>query len=294
MIDEIRRPEMLKNRMGSDNNELTLQPGFVELQTEYMRLFKSNKELLANMYYAKHVQQGILPNVRHFQRLFSDYFVMYKPQNIIGGDLYWICKKGNIIYFAVGDCTGHGVSGAMLSVMALGFLNYLVLGKDFSEVGEVLQELDKKWIEAFQQGDEAGYNNDWLEIGLCAFNLDTRELQFSGAFNKLVYIENNELKELIGNKFPIGGWQLEKSRQYNTYTITISEGTAVYLFTDGFKDQFGVATKKRYSSRNLRNLLLRSSAFPMEKQGKLIDHEFDLYRGSEDQTDDVCMMGIRL
>ena len=144
---------------------------YKELHAEYHKLYADNKGLIQSMHYAAYVQQGILPQERHFERLFTDYFVMYKPQSIIGGDLYWIGQKGKLKIFAVGDCTGHGMSGALLSVLALSFLNYLVLGKDFVNIGEVLDSLDKKWIETFQQGIELGYNNDWMEIGIGAFNL---------------------------------------------------------------------------------------------------------------------------
>ena len=135
---------------------------YKELHAEYHKLYADNKGLIQSMHYAAFVQQGILPQERHFERLFTDYFVMYKPQSIIGGDLYWIGQKGKLKIFAVGDCTGHGMSGALLSVLALSFLNYLVLGKDFVNIGEVLDSLDKKWIETFQQGIELGYNNYWM------------------------------------------------------------------------------------------------------------------------------------
>ncbi|MHB8261489.1 MAG: PP2C family protein-serine/threonine phosphatase [Bacteroidia bacterium] len=175
-----------------------------ELHTKYRKLYNDNKGLIDNMNYAALVQQGILPQERHFDRLFTDYFVMYKPQSIIGGDLFWVGQKGNYKIFAVGDCTGHGTSGALLSVLALSFLNYIVLGKKFDLIGVVLDKMDKKWIKTFQQGFELGYNNDWLEIGIGAFNAETRELQYAGAFNKLTYFVNDELYEIIGNKYPMG------------------------------------------------------------------------------------------
>ncbi|MGL4597048.1 MAG: PP2C family protein-serine/threonine phosphatase, partial [Bacteroidia bacterium] len=164
---------------------------YQQLRKEYDSLVKTNKDLLDSIYYAESVQRGILPHERHFRRLFNDYFVIYKPQGIIGGDLYWIGGKGTKRFFAVGDCTGHGVSGAILSVMAVSFLNYIVLGKDFSDVGDVLDELDKKWIETFHQGTEFGFNNDWLEIGICSFDTETRELQFAGAYDNLYVFQNN-------------------------------------------------------------------------------------------------------
>jgi serine phosphatase RsbU (regulator of sigma subunit) len=264
------------------------------LQNEYKKLYKSNKELLDSIYYAESVQKGILPSDRHFKRLFKNYFIIYKPKGIIGGDLYWVGQKGKIKYFAVGDCTGHGVSGAILSVMALSFLNYVVLGKEFNSIGDVLHELDKKWIETFHQGVEFGFNNDWLEIGICSFNEDTRELQFSGAYNKLIYVHEKEIKEIVGNKFPIGGWQIEKSRDYEIHSLVLKENTSVYLFSDGFKDQFGHKIKKRYSSKQLKDALLRASELKMSEQKNYLENEFNCWKEGEEQTDDVCILGLLL
>lgn len=279
--------ELTKKRMEEAFN-------YNSLQKKYDKLYKSNKELLDSIYYAESVQRGILPHDRHFKRLFEEYFVLYNPQGIIGGDLYWIGQKGHLKYFAVGDCTGHGVSGAILSVMALNYLNYIVLGKEFNELGEVLQELDKKWIETFHQGSELGYNNDWLEIGICSFNEETKELQFAGAFNKLIYIVKDQLKEIMGNKFPIGGWQLETKREYTTHYITVESPTIFYLYSDGYKDQFGSENRKRYSSKRMKALFLRNSSNSLQMQAAELQFELDKWRGTEDQTDDVCVLGIKL
>ncbi|HEX7412611.1 MAG TPA: SpoIIE family protein phosphatase [Bacteroidia bacterium] len=267
---------------------------YKELHTEYHKLYNNNKELIDSMHYAAFVQQGILPQERHFERLFTDYFILYKPQSIIGGDLYWVGQKGGLKIFAVGDCTGHGMSGALLSVLALSFLNYIVLGKEFDLIGEVLDEMDKKWIETFQQGIELGYNNDWMEIGIVAFNAETRELQYAGAFSKLTYFINDNMHEVIGNKYPIGGWQLEKNRSFNTHKITLPPDTTLYLSSDGFKDQFGYASGKRYGSRRLKTFLQELAKLDMQQQKIKIEQEFTLWKGIEEQTDDVCVMGVKL
>jgi serine phosphatase RsbU (regulator of sigma subunit) len=267
---------------------------YKELRVEYTKLYQSNKELTDNMYYAAFVQQGILPQDRHLKRLFSEYFVIYHPQNIIGGDLYWVCRKNEWQIFAVADCTGHGVSGALLSVLAVSFLNYLVLGKEFVSLGKVLEELDRKWIETFQQGVELGYNNDWMEIGICAFNSKTRELRYSGAFNNLVYMADDKVKTLPGNRYPIGGWQLEQQRSFNDHSVILPENTMLYLYTDGIKDQFGDFSKKRFSSKRFTQLLKNVNHLPSHRQKEKIETEFNFWKGEEPQTDDVCLMGVRL
>ena len=273
---------------------LTEEITYTELHTEYLRLYQNNKGLLDSMHYAAFVQQGILPQERHFKRLFSDYFILYKPQLIIGGDLYWVGQKGSLKIFAVGDCTGHGISGALLSVLALSFLNYLVLGKDFQQIGEVLNEMDKKWIETFQQGIELGYNNDWMEIGIGAYDEESGILQYAGAFSKLSYVIDGEVKELIGNKYPIGGWQLEQERDFKTQKIVLPRQSKIYLYSDGFKDQFGFNTGKRYGSKRLKNLIGKVSNLPLPEQKYLIEKEFTAWKSIEEQTDDVCLMCLSL
>ncbi len=266
----------------------------IDLKTEYDKLFKSNNELLNSIYYAESVQQGILPQERHLNKIFSDYFVIYQPQGIIGGDLFWVGQKGKTKYFAVGDCTGHGVSGAMLSVLALSFLNYLILGKDFKMMGEVLSELDKKWIETFNHDSDLVYSNDWLELGLCSFNEETRELQFAGAFNKLTIINNGKSSEILGNKFPIGGWQLEKSRVFTTHTLKLEEPTNIYLYSDGFKDQFGFLTQKKFSHRKFIELLQSLQGFSLREQKQIINNTLKNWKNKLEQTDDICVLGIKL
>jgi serine phosphatase RsbU (regulator of sigma subunit) len=267
---------------------------FLQLQIEYQQLFRNNKELMDGIHYAQLIQQGILPQDRHLKRIFEEYFVIYKPQSIIGGDLYWVGQKDKLRIFAVADCTGHGVSGALLSVLALSFLNYVILGKQFSEPHEVLEELDKKWIETFHQGMEFGFDNDWMEIGLCAFNTETRELQYSGAFNKLTCICNGELTTRYGSRYPIGGWQLEKSRTYENHSLFLPENSMVYLHTDGFKDQFGFGSGKRYGSKRLGALIESVASLPAQEQKLKMEAELEAWKGLELQTDDICMMGVRL
>lgn len=265
-----------------------------ELKIEYAKLFNTNKELLDSMYYASFVQGGILPHERHLKRVFSEYFVLYQPQKVIGGDLYWVAQKDDWKFFAVGDCTGHGISGALLSVLGLSFLNYIVLGKEYFSPGMILEELDKKWIETFQQGVELGYSNDWMEIGLCAFNEKTRELQYSGAFSKLFYIHDDKINCIEGNRYPIGGWQLELNRKFDVHSAILPKNAMLYLFSDGYKDQFSNSGNKRFGSKNFIRLLSGVHSLSADLQKEEIEKVHVDWKGKEEQTDDICVMGVRL
>jgi serine phosphatase RsbU (regulator of sigma subunit) len=276
------------------SNKVLEDISFQTLKEEYSRLYLSNKETLDGIYYAATVQQGLLPQERHFKRNLDNYFVLYRPQQIIGGDLYWIGSKNDVVYFATADCTGHGVSGAMLSVLAISFLNYILLGKEHEHLGEILSELDKKWIETFDFSLEYVFDNDWMEISLVAFNSKTRELKFSSANSNAFVINGEDCQELKGAPYPIGGWQLEKNRVFNEQTLILQENTMVYLGSDGFKDQFGGDQNKRFTKKRLKSLLTEVSALPIPIQKKRLETAFENWKGAQSQTDDLCIMGICL
>lgn len=258
----------------------------------YKELVKENEELKESLYYAHSVQQGLMPQKRHFEKLGNPWFVFNTPAKIIGGDFYWIGKKGEWEYYAVGDCTGHSLSGAMLSSMAIGFLNYLVYSKEFSKIGEVLDELDKKWIEAFKHGDEEEPNNDWLEIAIVAYNSDEKKLQFASSKRKAIIATQMGTKELTGSKFPIGGWQIENNRIYQTQELEIEKPFSVYLFSDGFQDQFGGPNNKRLGFTRMCAILGLLYGLPAGQKESTLRKAFLDWKGTRLQTDDVCLMGV--
>ena len=276
------------------SNEILKDIPYSELKGAYHQLEKKNKDLLDGLYYAAFVQQGLMPQERHFEKLNHPYFIYYNPLQIIGGDFFWIGKKEDWCFYAVGDCTGHGVSGAMLSSLAIGFLNYVVYAKQYDNIGDILTEIDKKWLETFKRNEEEDVNNDWLELTIIAFNRKTRQLQFTGAMGSIVMINDNNLERMQGNHFPIGGWQIEKTRIYQTITLEVKSGTKIYMFSDGFKDQFGGLNDKRLGSNSFKKLLLSISKHSMRHQREELDSHFLQWKGNTEQTDDVCVMAIEL
>lgn len=264
------------------------------LKEEYKKLYDYNKELIDSIYYAASVQQGLLPHERHFKRCFENFFILYKPQQIIGGDLYWVGRKNNRVYFAIADCTGHGVSGALLSVLAVSFLNYLILGKATNDLGSVLAELDKKWLETFNYSADYLFDNDWMEISLASFDLNTRLLRFSGAKSKINIIHNNRLITLKGDNYPIGGWQIERNRKFTQQEMFLEPDTQLFLNTDGFQDQIGGPKNKRITSSRLNNFLLSMANDDCQLQKFKLETLFEQWKGNHTQTDDMCIMGIKL
>jgi serine phosphatase RsbU (regulator of sigma subunit) len=245
-----------------------------------------------SLIYAQTIQYGLLPKPRHFQKHFKNHFVFYKPQDKIGGDFYWLTSKDDTIYFALADCTGHGVSGAMLSVLGISLLNY-VIQKNFDKVGEYLTELDKKWIETFNtELSDSQYNNDWLEITLISFNTHTREFQYACGGGEFSIHQNNTIETYRGNNYPIGGWQIEKNRTFDTYTINLEENARVYFFSDGLKHQFDSEDQKKFSRKRLMEVLKQTHLLSMDEQQEFLEFVFDTWKGNTKQTDDVSFIGV--
>lgn len=249
-------------------------------------------EIDSSLLYAQTIQNGLLPKERHFKKCFKDYFVFYKPQNKIGGDFYWLSQKENLIYFAMADCTGHGISGAMLSVLGISLLNY-VIQKNYSQLGDYLNELDKKWIETFSNdASDLQFNNDWLELTLVSYNIDTKVLEYTSASGEFAIYQDNEIKLYKGNSFPIGGWQLETNRQFNTYQLPLLPDAKLYFFSDGFKHQFNFDNTKKFGKKQLLNLIEANSHLDLKQQSELYQFVFQEWKLQTHQTDDVSLIGF--
>ncbi|MBI2720956.1 MAG: SpoIIE family protein phosphatase [Bacteroidetes bacterium] len=266
-----------------------------ELKGAYHKLEKTNKDLIDGLYYAAFVQQGLMPQERHFRKLMQPYFVYYNPLQIIGGDFFWIGKKEDWCFYAVGDCTGHGVSGAMLSSLAIGFLNYVVYSKNFEKIGDILTEIDKKWIETFNHHQDIDVNNDWMEISLVAYNSKTMQLQFTGAGSNILIIDaDNNMRRIKGEHYPIGGWQIETNRRFNTRFVNVLDNEKVFLYSDGFKDQFGGERNKRMGSFKFNQLISSTAYMSCSEQKEYMENKFNIWKSNAEQTDDVCLLRIDL
>ncbi len=242
--------------------------------------------------YASTIQKGLLPKDRHFEAAFSDHFVYYQPQQIIGGDFYWLTEKNGVYYFALADCTGHGIGGAMLSVLGISLLNY-VINKNFDNLGDYLTELDKKWIETFNdENKDIDFNNDWMEITLCSYNPATKEFQYSSANGEFYFCNQKKIELLRGNSYPIGGWQIEKNRSFKTIKREIKEGDRIYLFSDGLKHQYNGMNRKKFSRKRIGEIISNSSHMSLDEQCIFFVEIFNDWKQNTVQTDDVSFIGI--
>ena len=273
-------------------------------------LEERNKEILDSITYAKRLQTAILPPVRLVKEWLNDSFIFYKPKDIVAGDFYWMetAKRNgrNIIFYAAADCTGHGVPGAMVSVVCSNALKRAVKEFDISDPGELLDKVAELVQEAFEQSEHEV--KDGMDIAVCAVDLMDRKVWFSGANNalyritsedtktaeglKVVSSGNRKLVEYAANKQPVGSY--EHMVPFTTVEIQLEPGDCIYLFSDGFADQFGGEDGKKFKYKPFKQLLLDIEAKEMDSQKDILDTEFERWRGNLEQVDDVCIIGLRV
>jgi serine phosphatase RsbU (regulator of sigma subunit) len=252
-----------------------------------------NKEILDSINYARKIQQAIIPTHNEVKNVFPESFVMLLPKDIVSGDFYWMTKTGQQVFFAVADCTGHGVPGGFMSMLGTSLLNEIINEKNIYEPADILDMLKLKIIMALRQSDNANESKDGMDIALIQINLNTEELTFAGAYNSLYLLRDRRMRELKGDKFPIGFTDIA-GQQFTQQKFKLLPGDALYMFTDGYPDQFGGKNGKKFKYRRLEQLLQESGNQPMEQQRELLIKEFDEWKGDLEQVDDICVAGIRI
>jgi serine phosphatase RsbU (regulator of sigma subunit) len=259
---------------------------------------QKNKDILDSISYAKRIQSAILPSDKTFKKYLTKSFILYKPKDIVAGDFYWMEYKNGIILFAAADCTGHGVPGAMVSVVCNNGLNRSVREHGLTDPGEILNKTREIVVQEFEKSEEDV--KDGMDIALCSLKLSESSklsesyatLQYAGSNNPLWIIRNNELMEFKPDKQPIGKHTTEKP--FTTHTIELQKGDTIYIFTDGFADQFGGKKAKKFMYKPFKELLLSIQEKTMEEQKIVLEQHFDNWKGKLEQVDDVCIIGVRI
>jgi serine phosphatase RsbU (regulator of sigma subunit)/tetratricopeptide (TPR) repeat protein len=251
-----------------------------------------NREILDSITYAKRIQTAILPPDKIVKEYLINSFIYYQPKDIVAGDFYWIQPFENEILFAVADCTGHGVPGALVSVVCHNALNRSVREFSLYEPAQILNKTRELIIHEFQKSDENV--NDGMDISICRLNLDTLELKWAGANSPLWIIKNkaNELIEYKASKQPIG--QFTSYLPFETITLQLDKGDHIYLFSDGYADQFGGVENKKLKTKGLREILLSLNHLTIDEKRVQIEKTFENWRGKNEQLDDVCIIGVQI
>lgn len=246
------------------------------------------EEVQASIRYAKRIQQAILPPDKLINEYLKDNFVLYKPKDIVSGDFYWLEPVEGATLFAVADCTGHGVPGAMVSVVCNNALNRSVREFGLTDPGEILTKVREIVIQEFEKSDEDVM--DGMDIALCS--LEGNELKYAGAYNPLWIVRSGEIIETKANKQPIG--QFDDPVPYTTHSFDLEARDTFYIFSDGYVDQFGGPKGKKFKAKQFKKLLLSIQSSEMTAQKDLIDEAFEKWRGSLEQIDDVCVIGVKI
>lgn len=263
------------------------------LEDRVKQLEERSKDLEASIAYASRLQQAILPNEILFKTAFEDAFVMYNPKDMVSGDFYWIFENETNIYFAVGDCTGHGIPGAMLNIAGNTILQQFVKTTSSFDVTDIVQKLDAGISALFNENLTAGLTRDGMDLAFCALHKQTRVLSYCGAGRPLELVSEGMLTKFKSNNSSIGYSEFAQ-KNYTSIEIPLKEGDQVYLFSDGYTDQFGGENIKKFNRKRFRKLLASIAEMPMKQQRKELEFAFDNWKGQQEQIDDVCVLGVRI
>ncbi len=265
----------------------------LQLSEKNTELYQKNTEIKQSLEYASRIQEAILPDIISFKSVFRDAFVFYQPKDIIGGDYYYIYKKNNKIFVAVVDCTGHGVPGALMSVMANSILKEVISNKHMEEPSEILYQLDieLQLILNSQTGHETKYDGMDVSIGL--FDFDREQILYSGAFRPMLLVRDSEVIEFKPNRYPIGFYD-DVKKEFITQQLKLKKGDSFYFFTDGYCDQFGGEKLKKFNRKRFKELLLFVQSMEMDEQESFLSYAFNNWRQNEPQMDDILIIGIKI
>lgn len=260
----------------------------VEMQKELIQ--EKNTEITSSIQYAQRIQEAILPSDSKINDALPENFVLYLPKDIVAGDFYWLESTNNKVIFAVADCTGHGVPGAMVSVVCHNALNRCVREFGLSKPNEILDKCRELVVASFESKKHDV--KDGMDISICALRRDTLTLEYAGANNDLYVLQNGMLNEVHADRQPVGKYR--GAKPFQSHQIQLNKGDHIYLFTDGFADQFGGEKGKKFKYKHFKDLLLQTSASNLSDQKLKIQQVFEDWRGDIEQIDDVCIIGVRL
>jgi len=277
-----------KQKIVIENQKLEVEKQKTVVELAHFELEGKNQEILDSITYAKRIQNAILPPLKVVKEYLVQSFILYQPKDIVAGDFYWLEHKENTVLFAAADCTGHGVPGAMVSVVCNNALNRSVREYGLVDPGKILDKTREIVIQEFEKSDDEV--KDGMDIALCS--LEGRTLKYAGANNPLWIIRNQEIIEIKANKQPIG--QYDNPEPYTTHSFELQKGDSIYIFSDGYVDQFGGEKGKKFKTQAFRKLLLSVQDKSMEEQKKVIDLAFENWKGNLEQIDDVCVIGVRI
>ncbi len=299
----LRQKQKVNVALEEKNKIIEEQKQTVEHQKHIVE--EQNKDITDSIKYAERIQTAILPPDKLWHTLFPQSFVFYKPKDILSGDFYWIEQKGDLVFVAAADCTGHGVPGALISIVNYNLLNKAVLEKDLNNPADILNYVNHQLTLALHQTFQESSVKDGMDISLCVLNIKTLELQYAGANNPIYIIhqidnaatavtEPLEVVEVKADKFPVGAFLDEQVKSFTCKQIQLQKNDFIYLFSDGYADQFGGDKGKKFKYKQLKGILIEHQNKTMQEQCSILENKFYNWKGKLEQVDDVLVIGIRV
>jgi serine phosphatase RsbU (regulator of sigma subunit)/HAMP domain-containing protein len=283
------RERVLEQKVSERTEEMVRQKEEVERQSR--KVVELYKNVTDSIRYAKRLQESILPPERRIKELLPESFVFYRPKDIVSGDFYWFDRVGEKVVFAAVDCTGHGVPGAFMSLVGHNGLNQAVREHGLVRPSEVLRDLNRRAFEALHK-DRDQFVRDGMDMALCTLDPGDLMLEYSGANCPLYLVRNGQVLQYAPDKMPIGGFELQ-GKAFTDHRIQLQKGDVVYIFSDGYADQFGGPRGKKFLYRRFRELLVEIHGMPMERQKIMLLEALNQWKGAHEQVDDILVIGMR-
>ncbi len=284
----IREKRVLESKVKERTREIEYQKEEIEAQRD--EIAGQNKEITDSIHYAKHIQHAVLPGKLSLEKTLPEHFILFRPRDIVSGDFYWVEQKHERIIICAADCTGHGVPGAFMSLLGLTFLNEIVNKDEILKASEILNRLRMYIINAMSHKDTQA--RDGMDLSLVVIDKQINIMEYAGAYNPLLIVRGGEMIEFKADKMPIGK-HVGEERSFTNHKVQIQDGDMIYLFTDGFPDQFGGAKGGKYKAKPFKRLLQKISSDSVDNQEEQLDVELKSWMGDLEQVDDILVMGIR-
>ena len=266
----------------------------IRIENQKEEIEEQKKHIMDSIYYARRIQNAILPSFSLINEYLENYFILYLPKDIVSGDFYWMHDVDGLFMMAAVDCTGHGVPGAFMSIVGFNQLNHAVNVKKARNAGNILDALNQGVITTLNENKSDNSIKDGMDMALCVFDFPAKKVEFAGANNPLVLIRDNKVIKYKGDRFPIGAFEGNDHQRFKNNEIDLVEGDCLYLASDGYADQFGGPDNKKFMYRRFEELLLEIHSKPMEVQKKMMHERLIVWMGENDQVDDILVIGIRV
>ena len=276
------------NRILEEKQKVSLE---IERQKEELSI--KNKNITDSINYAQKIQEAMLPPQTYFKKLLPESFVLYRPKDIVSGDFYWVNEKKDKIFVTAVDCTGHGVPGAFMSMIGFEILDKIINDQGIEQPAEILNILSRAIEDTFSKGEKDIALKDGMDIAFCVIDRKNEMLQFAGAFNPLFLLRDNTLTEIKGDRMSVGILESGQKTTFTNHVVTLEKDDVIYLFSDGYADQFGGPHGKKFMYRRLRHLLLTIHLLKMDDQKTLLEESIEGWMGNLDQIDDILIIGIK-